>query len=108
MKSRIHFTVIENSSTHNIETYEGEYRNLMFLLKDKMYLDCFGECGGMGRCATCIIKINGLTGSSTTKERNEPVTLSKIGYKEENIRLSCQLLVTKDLNGVVVELIGLQ
>lgn len=73
-----------------------------------MYLDCFGECGGMGRCATCIIKINGLTGSSTTKERNEPVTLSKIGYKEENIRLSCQLLVTKDLNGVVVELIGLQ
>ncbi|WP_291101818.1 MULTISPECIES: 2Fe-2S iron-sulfur cluster-binding protein [unclassified Flavobacterium] len=107
MRGKIHLTVIENNSKHTIETYDGEYKNLMFLLRDKIYLDDFGECGGMGRCATCIIKIIGLTGISTAKERNEPVTLSKIGFVDENIRLSCQLLVTKDLNNTEIELIEL-
>ncbi|MBS1743744.1 MAG: 2Fe-2S iron-sulfur cluster binding domain-containing protein [Bacteroidetes bacterium] len=104
MKNKLSFTVIDNNSRQVIETYVGEYRNLMLLLKDKMYLEYFGECGGMGRCATCVIKIKGLSGNSINKERNEPVTLSKMGHKDENIRLSCQLLVTKDLNGTVIEI----
>ncbi len=107
MKDKIRFTLIDNNSKQVIETHHGAYRNLMFLLKDKVYPDCFGECGGMGRCATCIIKIDGLSGSSINKERNEPATLSKMGYEDENIRLSCQIFVTKDLNGAVVELIEL-
>lgn len=105
MKERIHFKVVENHSDHIIETYEGEYRNLMFLLKDKFYLEDFGECGGMGRCATCAIKIVGLSGASLTKERNEPVTLSKMGYTDENIRISCSILITKDLNNSVVQIL---
>jgi ferredoxin, 2Fe-2S len=107
MRSKIHLTYIENNSKHPITTHVGEYNNLMFMLRDKFYLDAFGECGGMGRCATCIIKINGLTGKSTTKEGNEPVTLSKIGFVDESIRLSCQLMVTKDLNNTEIELIEL-
>ena len=105
MKNSIHFTVIEDGSETKIETYEGEYKNLMFLLRDNLYLDSFGECSGMGRCATCVIKIEGLTGNAVVKDRNEPVTLSKIGFTEENIRLSCQLLINEDLNGVEIELI---
>ena len=66
-------------------------------LKDKLLFDNFGECGGMGRCATCVIQANGLSGASSQKERNEPVTLSKMGYSDENIRLSCQLYISKDL-----------
>ena len=107
MEKGIHFIVLENSIKHSIETYDGEYRNLMLLLKDRFYLDYFGECGGMGRCATCIIKIFGLSGNSIKKERNEPVTLSKIGYTDESVRLACQLLVTEDLKGAVIELIEL-
>lgn len=103
----IHLTVLENNSKIPIVTYVGEYANLMFLLRDTLYLDAFGECAGMGRCATCIIKITGLTGKSIIKERNEPVTLSKIGFVDESIRLSCQLLVTKDLNNTEIELIEL-
>ncbi len=102
----IRFTIIENNKKQVIETYDGEYRNLMFLLKDKLYLDDFGECSGMGRCATCIVRINGLTGSSATKERNEPVTLSQRGYTEDNIRLSCQLYITADLENTEIEVLG--
>jgi 2Fe-2S ferredoxin len=68
MKNKLSFTVIDNNSRQVIETYVGEYRNLMLLLKDKMYLEYFGECGGMGRCATCVIKIKGLSGNSINKE----------------------------------------
>ena len=105
MRKQIHFTVIEDGIATEIETYDGEYKNLMFLLKDKLVLDSFGECGGMGRCATCVIKIEGLTGDAILKDRNEPVTLSKFGLTDENCRLSCQLLINQDLNDVEIELI---
>ena len=104
MKKRINFTVIEDSIENEIETYNHEYKNLMFLLKDKLYLDSFGECGGMGRCATCVIKIQGLTGEAVIKDRNEPVTLSKFGLTDKNFRLSCQILINQDLNDVEIEL----
>ena len=105
MQSKIKFSVITNNSIRIIETYDGEYRNLMCLLRDKVSLDDFGECGGMGRCATCVIKIKGLTGNSIAKERNEPVTLSRLGFDDENIRLSCQLLISSDLEGAEFELL---
>ena len=105
MRKQIHFTVIEDGIETEIETYDGEYKNLMFLLKDQLVLDSFGECGGMGRCATCVIKIQGVTGEAVVKDRNEPVTLSKFGLTGENCRLSCQLLINQDLNDVEIELI---
>ena len=105
MKNNIQFTVIEDGSEQIIETYFGEYRSLMLLLKNELYLDSFGECGGVGRCATCIVKTSEISGNSAIKDRNEPVTLSKMGYDDENIRLSCQLLITKDLEGCSIEII---
>jgi 2Fe-2S ferredoxin len=80
----------------------------MLLLKDNLPLDYFGECGGMGRCATCIIKTIGLTGNAAIKERNEHTTLSKIGYINDNIRLSCQILITKELENMEIELLEQQ
>ena len=106
VENKIQFTVIEEGSEQIIETNIGEYRNLMVLLKDLLYLDGFGECGGVGRCATCIVKTSGVTGDSAIKDRNEPTTLSKMGYEEDIVRLSCQLLITKDLEGSCIEIIG--
>lgn len=104
-RNSIKLTVTANDLEQIIETYGGEYRNLMELLRDKMYLDSFGECGGMGRCATCIIEINGLKGNVATKERNEPVTLSRFGCEEVNVRLSCQILVNADLDGAIITVV---
>ncbi len=105
MDNHIQFSVVEDGSKQVIKTYIGEYRNLMVLLKNELYLDSFGECGGVGRCATCIVNACGITGNSAIKERNEPTTLSKMGYEEDTIRLSCQLLITKDLEGSSIEII---
>lgn len=95
----IQFTVIENEQSYPIKVMHGSYPNLMFLLKEQLGLDSFGECGGVGRCATCVVKAIGIKGNSAIKERNEPATLQKLGYDEETIRLSCQLYITSDLEG---------
>jgi 2Fe-2S ferredoxin len=106
-RKKINFVVIESRTEHPIETYVGEYPNLMFLLRDKLLLDDFGQCGGVGRCATCIIKIKNVKGDSVKKERNEPATLSKMGYVEDDIRLSCQLYITTDIDECQIEILDL-
>lgn len=105
MKNKIQFTVFEDNTEFQIETFNGEYRNLMALLNDKIYLDSFGECGGVGRCATCTINIIGISGNSVIMERNEPATLSRFGNNDKNIRLACQILITNDLEGSVVNIL---
>ena len=103
----IQFTAIDNDYSEVIETQQGSYPNLMFLLRDKLGLESFGECGGVGRCATCIITAEGITGNSILKDRNEPATLSKMGYEDESTRLSCQLYITSDLDGATITILDL-
>ena len=106
-KNTIQFTVIENGHSQLIETYPSSHPNLMFLLRDNLGLDGFGECGGVGRCATCVINAEGITGNSVIKDRNEPTTLAKMGYEEESTRLSCQLYITPDLDGATITILDL-
>ncbi|MEZ7506797.1 hypothetical protein [Flavobacterium sp. Arc2] len=101
----IRFTVIENDTIHQVSTHHGAYPNLMFLLKEEFLLESFGECGGVGRCATCLVTAKGITGDSLIKERNEPTTLERLGYIDESTRLSCQLYLTKDLNNAEITIL---
>ncbi|OJW85047.1 MAG: hypothetical protein BGO69_01660 [Bacteroidetes bacterium 46-16] len=75
-----------------ISTYRNEYRSLMELVNDRLYPDAFGECGGMGRCATCLIHL-GSAKEIPGMERNETSTLYKRGITDPSIRLSCQILI---------------
>ena len=74
-------------------------------LFDKIYIEEFGECGGMGRCGTCIVKIAGYD-IERKDERNEKRTLTKMGIDHDNIniRLSCQILIDENLNNCVIEI----
>lgn len=99
------FDVIEYGQRYTVQSYYGEYRNLMVLLRDKLFIDNFGECGGIGRCATCMVRVDNIKGISQGKDRNEPVTLAKKGIKDDTIRLSCQLLMTPDLDGATIEIV---
>lgn len=105
-KDTICFTVFYDGESFELKTYTNEYRNLMVLLFDKIYIEEFGDCGGMGRCGTCIIRINGLH-TERMDERNEKRTLSKIGIdiNELDIRLSCQILIDKNLNNRTIEIL---
>jgi 2Fe-2S ferredoxin len=104
-KFYIHFIVNYLEEEFFIKTYLNEYKNLMQLLREKVFLDDFGECQGTGKCGTCLIEISGITGNSQIMDRNEPNTLIKMGINHPLIRLSCQILVSPDLHNASITII---
>lgn len=103
-RNEISVNIIHAGEEYVVKTYLHQYRNLMVLLNNSIYLENFGECGGQGRCATCMVKAVSLRGNANTMERNEAATISKAGLTDKGIRLSCQLLINKDLDGAVIEI----
>jgi 2Fe-2S ferredoxin len=101
-KNEIEFTIFFCGEKYSIKTYAGEYRNLMQLIADKIFVEDFGDCKGMGRCGTCMVQVSGLKGQACEMERNEKITITKSGIKSAGIRLSCQLLINENLKDATV------
>lgn len=104
-EKNISLTIHQAGAVYIVSTYANEYRNLMVLLVNKIYTEHFGECGGQGRCATCLVRVTGELHKKNPLGRNEEVTLSRMGVNKTNIRLACQFLITEDLNGSVIEVL---
>ena len=100
IETEIHIKVSFHNEEHNITTYKNEYRNLMQLLADRLVLDEFGECKGEGKCGTCMIVALNKSYSKSDYNRNELNTLSKFENETENLRLSCQLLINEEIQGL--------
>lgn len=98
------FTVLFGNKKYTIKTYHGEYRNLMQLITDKIFIEDFGDCKGMGRCGTCVVTITNWKNKEPVKERNEAATLNKDGNENKSVRLSCQILITENLSNATVYL----
>lgn len=101
----ISFTLIDEDEEHVIQTYAGEYRNLMALISDKIYIEDFGECKGMGRCGTCVVEIVKAVNKFASQERNEEATLKKTGISDPNFRLACQILVNQELENTTFRIL---
>ena len=100
----IRLTVLDMDESYTITAYPGQYRSLMMMLYDQIYLEGFGECLGMGRCATCAVSIAFSKIPLTGFNRNETVTLSKEGITDPGIHLSCQIQVDEHLDGAVIRI----
>jgi 2Fe-2S ferredoxin len=87
-----------------ISCYEGEFRNLMALINEKIYVEDFGECKGIGRCGTCLIEIE-TENELSPMERNEKSTLNKCAIKKSNLRLSCQVMINAALKNAMVKIV---
>jgi len=96
---RIHVRVIAGDSVYELVTRPGEYRSLMALIYDRVWVDGFGECRGMGRCGTCRVLVDGDLGDLTGLDRNEAATLSKGVQGLGVVRLACQLVIDQRLDG---------
>lgn len=106
-KKVITITIINAGHVYVVKTFVNEYRNLMVLLNNNIYLENFGECGGMGRCATCVVCIAGLKSMAAAMDRNEMTTISKAALVgTPHPRLACQILITEDLDNAVVNITG--
>lgn len=101
-KNNISISVYVNSHLYELGTYPGEYSNLMALLYDKLFLEEFGECKGIGRCGTCHVYLENAGALPGLRERNEEVTLSRLDDVRANSRLACQILINENVNGLKV------
>ncbi len=63
-----------------------------------------GTCGGMAMCASCQCYIINGNELLSEMEDEEEAMLSEAFYVKENSRLSCQIPITADLEGLEVEL----
>ena len=101
----IAFSLTYFDETISVTTYEGEYRNLMALINEKIYVEDFGECKGIGRCGTCLVEVNGLGASASVMERNEKATLAKCAIENQNLRLACQIMINNALQDVTIKIV---
>ncbi len=90
---------------HELHTFTNEYRSLMMLIYDRIFIEGFGECLGMGKCGTCLVEITHKEQEPTAYERNEEANLIKTGRAGTNARLSCQLMIDGNLDGLAVKVL---
>ncbi|MBX2935150.1 MAG: hypothetical protein KF825_12970 [Ferruginibacter sp.] len=100
----ISITVLIDEDRYELHTYEREYRNVMVLIQDNLCPDDFGECGGQGRCCTCLAEVLNKNIELPAPHGNEAATLAKHHVTGTSKRLSCHLLIDKKLNGLVIKL----
>lgn len=104
-QNKIIFSIFYDDEELQVQTHWGEYRNLKDLIQDRLYPDNFGECGGMGRCATCMVEIEGLNGDAALMKRNELTSLERAGKAGCEVRLSCQIEIDDSLSNARVRLL---
>ena len=97
-------TYIENSgNSHTIEIANG-----LSVMEGAVQNDIPGidaDCGGGMACATCHVYVKEeWLDKLSKKEDGEEDMLDMAFEKKKNSRLSCQLIVTDDLNGLVVNI----
>ncbi|WP_375276442.1 2Fe-2S iron-sulfur cluster-binding protein [Alteromonas australica] len=97
-------TYIEHSGTeHNIEVETG--KTVMQGAVDNFVEGIIGECGGCCSCATCHVIVDEAWYSKTGgPNESELEMLDAVPVLTPTSRLSCQLKVTEELDGLVVTL----
>jgi 2Fe-2S ferredoxin len=100
----VNITYIEHDGTaHRIEAEEG--KSLMLNAVDNDVPGIDADCGGACACATCHVFVPE-EWRAKTGERNpmEESMLQLAEGVEDNSRLSCQIDVERELDGLVVHM----
>ncbi|WP_417433556.1 2Fe-2S iron-sulfur cluster-binding protein [Hoeflea sp.] len=98
---QIHVTD-QTGTRHTLEALEG-FR-VMEIIRD-WGLNIKAECGGACACATCHVHVAPeWTGQLHPMEAEEEDMLDQAFDVRDNSRLSCQLLMSEDLDGLEVTL----
>jgi ferredoxin len=91
-KEEVQMPTIKVEGTGSFQVEEG---NKLVLALEDNGVDILHRCGGKAKCTTCRIEI--LEGDAGSIDEAEAAILDAKGYREENIRLSCQVRVHSDL-----------
>lgn len=99
----VNITVIDREGKeHHLEAPTDMGMNLMEICK-AYELPILATCGGMAMCATCQVYVESETDLPEMQD-DEEAMLSEAFFVEDNSRLSCQIPLTEELEGLVVRL----
>ncbi len=95
-------TVINHSGEEkNVDAPEG--RTLMEVIRDEGFDELLALCGGCCSCATCHVFVDpAFADRLPPMSEDENDLLDSSDHRSENSRLSCQVPVTADLDGLRV------
>ena len=92
-----------NGNTHEADVPVGN--SVMQGAIDNMVDGIIAECGGACICATCHCIVDYAWVEATgTRSADEDMMLETVTERTENSRLSCQIEVTAEMDGLVVHL----
>ena len=81
----------------------------MEIAKHEGVAGIYGDCGGVCSCSTCHVKVHpewiGRVGRATEIEQD---LFEDEELADERSRLSCQIEMSQELDGLVVEVVELQ
>ena len=103
MINEINIKVIDrNGELHNLKGPIDMNLNIMELLKIHE-LPVEGTCGGMAMCATCHVFV---ISNHTLPEKSfdETAMLEESWDMQDNSRLSCQLKLSEQLEGLTIQI----
>ena len=95
-------------NTHDNKTHTIEVQNGLTVMEGAVQNDIPGidaDCGGGMACATCHVYVKDDWFSKLPeKENGEDDMLDQAYQPNSSSRLSCQIIISEDLNGLVVHL----
>ena len=92
----------QNGKRHRLEALEG-FR-VMEIIRD-WGLDINAECGGACACATCHVYVGDDWLDRLHDQQDEEVDMLDAAFMvEDNSRLSCQIIMSEDLDGLEITL----
>ena len=99
----IRLTVVDREGTeHDIEAPTDMNFNVMEICRASE-LPVEGTCGGMALCASCHVYVESEHELSEPTEDEEDM-LDQAFFVEDNSRLSCQIKISKEIDGLKVKL----
>jgi len=106
MEQDINITITDREGkVHDIQAPTDMAMNLMEVVRSFELAEegTIGVCGGMAMCASCQCYVISDTKLPEMQD-DEEAMLSEAFYVKDNSRLGCQIQMTPEMEGLVVEL----
>ncbi|GAA4095158.1 2Fe-2S iron-sulfur cluster-binding protein [Zhongshania borealis] len=100
----IKINYVDHKGTNfEVDATEGE--TLMSAATNNLVPGIDGDCGGSCACGTCHIIVDENWAHRLSDRNSEEISLLQMTPDfEDNSRLACQIVVTKELNGLVINI----
>lgn len=93
--------ISRNGEGREVEAENG--LSLMEVIRDNGFDELLALCGGCCSCATCHVHIDpAFTDRLPKMSSDEDDLLDSTDHRDDTSRLSCQIPVSDDLNGLIV------